>query len=285
MTATYVSTKKIEIADKLNDLSFQVLVQYPTNEKSSLNNFGPYVLDVCIDANIINKKFPLVIVSHGDGGSHLLYRSISTYLVKNGYVVAMIEHFGNNRNNNDLSQSIENLQYRPRHVCLTIDFFLSDIFFKNNVQKDKISIIGHSFGGYTALALAGGIPWTRDGQKVLTQTDNRIHSLVLMAPAAAFFIPDDSLKNVNLPILLIIGEKDTITPRYLTETLIKNSVKDRSKIEVKMIENAGHFSFISPFPLEMISPSFLPSTDPDGFDRVQFHKELPNMILNFLVNN
>lgn len=285
MTETYVGTKQLEIADELNDISFQVLVQYPTNEKSSLKNFGPYEMNVCMNANIINKKYPLVIVSHGDGGSHLLYRSISTYLVKNGYIVAMIEHFGNNRNNNDLSQSIENLQYRPRHVCLTIDFLLSNLFFKNNIQKDKISIIGHSFGGYTALALAGGIPWTNDGQLVLTQTDDRIHSLVLMAPAAAYFIPEDSLKNVNLPILLIIGEKDTITPRFLTEILITNGVKDRSKIKVKMIENAGHFSFISPFPSEMKSPSFLPSTDPDGFDRDQFHKELPNMILDFLVNN
>jgi len=284
MTETYIGTKLLEITDVLNDVSFPVFVQYPTSETSSPTFFGPYLMDVCTDAKIINKVFPLVIISHGDGGSYLLYRSISTYLAKNGYIVALLEHYGNNRNNNELSQSIKNLQYRPRHVSLTIDYMLSDNFFKDTIKKDRISIIGHSFGGYTALALAGGIPWTRDGQKVLTQTDDRIHSLVLMAPAAAYFIPENSLQNVKIPILLLIGERDLITPRYLTEVLIKNGVQDRSMIEVVMIENAGHFSFLSPFPSEMRSPTFLPSMDPDGFDREAFHKVLPKIILEFLVS-
>jgi hypothetical protein len=30
------------------------------------------------------------------------------------------------------------------------------------------------------------------------------------------------------------------------------------------------------------SPNFLPSTEPDGFDREAFHKEVPLEILNFL---
>jgi len=77
---------------------------------------------------------------------------------------------------------------------------------------------------------------------------------------------------------MIIGEKDLITPRYLTEVLIQNGVKDRSLIEVKLIENAGHFSFLSPFTLEMKSTTFLPSTDPEGFDRDEFHKELQKII-------
>lgn len=34
----------------------------------------------------------------------------------------------------------------------------------------------------------------------------------------------------------------------------------------------------------MKKPNFLPSTDPDGFDREQFHQQLPADILHFLNN-
>ena len=35
----------------------------------------------------------------------------------------------------------------------------------------------------------------------------------------------------------------------------------------------------------MKSPGFLPSTDPEGFDREKFHQQLPEEILNFLHDN
>ncbi|MGD0340493.1 MAG: alpha/beta fold hydrolase [Bacteroidales bacterium] len=278
----FVGSRQFQVKDETNGISFPVLVQYPTHQLSSPTNFGPYTMDVCSDAKIIDGQFPLVIISHGNSGSHLLYRTISTFLAKNGYIVAMLEHYGNNRNNNELEKSIENLQYRPRHVSLTIDYLLSENIFGQSISVDKIAIIGHSFGGYTALALAGGKPWTQSGQQVEVQNDSRINALVLMAPAAAFYIPESSLRKVNIPILLLIAEHDQFTPKKWTADVVVNGVPDKSKVTLKTIRNAGHFSFISPFPAIMKNPNFLPSTDPDGFDREVFHKELPSEILNFL---
>jgi len=281
----FVGSKQIEIRDAQNSISFPVLIHYPTNQVSMLTDFGPFKIDVCPNANILEGQFPLVIISHGNGGSRFLYRTISTYLAKNGYVVAMIEHYGNNRNNNDLSNSIENLQYRPRHVSLTIDSLLSDKFFGNSISLNDIFVIGHSFGGYTALASAGGEPWTKGGQKVEVQNDTRIKALVLMAPAVAFFLPSNSLKNVIVPIFLLTAEKDDITLQNWIADIVMNGVPDKSKVTLKTIENAGHFSFISPFPSIMNSSYFPPSTDPEGFNREAFHKQLPIDILNFLENN
>lgn len=74
----------------------------------------------------------------------MLYRTISMYLAEQGFVVAMLEHFGNNRNNNTLENTIENLKNRPRHVSLTIDAVLFETRFDEHILFEKIAVIGHS---------------------------------------------------------------------------------------------------------------------------------------------
>ena len=281
-TPIFVGSTNRIITDKKNDLSFPVLLQYPTLEQPRPTRFGPFTMDVAIDGEVMDGEFPLVVISHGNGGSHLLYRTISTYLAKKGFIVAMIEHYGNNRNNNELEKSELNLRYRPAHISVAIDDLVADKRIGKSISIDKIGVIGHSFGGYAALAASGGTPWTKEGQMIEVQHDDRIKAIVLMAPAAAYFIPPNSLKNVKIPMLLIVGEKDRITPKIWTEDVLLNGVTDPSKVQIMRIENAGHFSFISPFPPGMTNPNFLPSTDPPGFDREKFHQQLPADIFNFL---
>ncbi|OPJ59600.1 alpha/beta hydrolase family protein [Clostridium chromiireducens] len=276
---TYVGSKEIQIRDESKDINFNVLVQYPTNEPSMPTAFGSYTMDVCINAKLLEGEFPLVIISHGNGGSHIFYRTISTHLAKNGYIVAMVEHYGNNRNNNEFENTEENLILRPKHISLTIDKLLSDSFFSNHIIKDKIAVIGHSMGGYTALALAGGIPRTREGKIIKTTPDQRVKAVVLLAPGAGWFL--NGLDNVTIPILMLTAEHDPITPAWNAETVLK-SIPDKSLVTFRQIENAGHFSFLSPFPESMKSAKFLPSTDPEGFDREEFHAQLPKEILAYL---
>lgn len=282
MTDFFVGSKQLIIRDEMKNISFPVLLHYPTNEKSRPIAFGPYIMNVSPDAEIIEKQFPLVIISHGNGGSHLLYRTISTHLAKNGYIVAMLEHYGNNRNNNTLENTTENLINRPRHVSLTIDFLLSDKSFSRNIVHNKIGVIGHSMGGYTALALAGGIPRTKEGLIVEVASDSRVKAIVLLAPGVGWFM--NSLNSVAIPILMLTAEHDPVTPKWNGEIVI-NCIPDKSKLTFKEIENAGHFSFLSPFPATMKNVNFLPSTDPTGFDREKFHEELPIDILDFLNEN
>ena len=275
----FVGSREIRVNDKTLDISFPVLVHYPTHAPSVITAFGPYSMDVSPDAGIMEGQFPLVIISHGNGGSHLLYRTISSHLAKNGYIVAMVEHYGNNRNNNQLETSNENLMNRPRHISLTIDELLSENRFGKSIAACNIAVIGHSMGGYTALALAGGLPRTREGQKVETTPDSRVKAIVLLAPGTGWF--RHSLEKVTVPILLMIAEHDPITPDWNAE-IVLNYVPDKRQVTFRKVENAGHFSFLSPFPPHMKSPNFLPSTDPEGFDREQFHKQLPTEILEFL---
>ncbi|HNY12679.1 MAG TPA: alpha/beta hydrolase [Candidatus Wallbacteria bacterium] len=275
----FAGSKEIQNIDEVKGISFNVMVQYPSNTPSLPTRIGPYTMDVSVNAEIIDGCFPLVVISHGSGGSHLLYRTVSSFLARNGYIVAMVEHFGNNRNNNELENACENLILRPRHISLTIGNLFSDGFFGGHILKDKTSVIGHSMGGYTALALSGGIPRTREGEVIKTIADRRIKAIVLLAPAAGWFFK--GLDGVKIPILALTAEHDRFTPSKDIETVL-NCMPDRSLVTFKQIAGAGHFSFLSPFPATMKRPDFLPSTDPEGFDREKFHEQLPKEILDFL---
>ena len=71
--------------------------------------------------------------------------------------------------------------------------------------------------------------------------------------------------------------------RNAGEPLILDNVPDNTKVQCNIIENAGHFSFLSPFPESMINPTFAPSQDPMRFNREDFHNKLNAEILKFLL--
>ncbi len=73
----------------------------------------------------------------------------------------MIEHYGNNRINNELEGTNENFINRLKHTSQTIDYMFSNKQFTEHIHKDKVAVIGHSIGANTALVLAGGIPISR----------------------------------------------------------------------------------------------------------------------------
>jgi pimeloyl-ACP methyl ester carboxylesterase len=90
------------------------------------------------------------------------------------------------------------------------------------------------------------------------------------------------LSGVNIPILMLVGEKDEYTPYYHAQ-IILDGVPDKAKIQHRIVENAGHYSFLSPFPESMTNAAFPPSQDPFGFNRESFHHELNAEVLDFLL--
>ena len=280
----FAGIRQIRVKDEFNNIAFPVLVQYPTGIPSAPAAVGPYMMDISRDAPITEGAFPLILISHGNGGSYLLYRTISTHLAKNGYVVAMPEHHGNNTNGNELEGTDKNLTYRTRHLRLTMDAVSNDPRFKPGLRPDNVAIIGHSIGGCTALAMAGGIPGSRDRRSIEVESDPRVRALVLLAPATDWYLADNSLRNVKVPILMFFAGKDQLVLHCRPEVVL-NGVADASQVTFKVIENAGHFSFISPFPPHMTNPGFPPSVDPEGFDRGKFHEELPGEIREYLDKN
>jgi predicted dienelactone hydrolase len=287
---TFVGYCAVELVDEHSGVTFPMAVMYPTFSPGKTERFGPYSLNVSIDAAPKEGVFPLILISHGSGGLHLGYRTLAHHLACNGFIVGMPEHPFNNRNNNTLEGTVENLTNRPRHIRTAINWFFDSREFARFLKPDAVSIIGHSIGGYTALAVAGGVPISfphessdRLPHKISVTPDCRVKLLVLLAPASVWFKDVGALNGVNVPILMLVGEKDEYTPYCYHARIILDGVPDNTKIQYRIVENAGHFSFMSQFPEYMTNAEFPPSQDPFGFDRENFQHELNAEVLEFLL--
>ena len=282
----FVGCRTLEITDAALGLAFPLLVLYPTDVPGRPEPLGPYALDVALDAPVAGGLFPVVLISHGTGGSPHTHRLLAHFLARHGFVVGLPRHHANHRDDNSWHNTPDNLLARPRHLSLAIDALLTE--FGTALQPDWVALVGHSLGGYTALALAGGQPGSlphehADGtpQSIPTASDARVRALVLLAPATVWYRAAEALRNVRVPILLLMGEKDEWTPDFHAQ-IVLNGVADRRLVTHRIIKNADHYSFLSPFPPERTSPAFPPSQDPPGFDRAQFQEKLQAEILRFL---
>jgi hypothetical protein len=92
---------------------------------------------------------------------------------------------------------------------------------------------------------------------------------------------EGALADVDLPILMRTAELDEHTPAMHAEIILRG-VPSPQRINHRVVPNAGHFSFQSPFPPAMTRPEFPPSQDPKGFDRLAFQPVLHAEILTFL---
>jgi pimeloyl-ACP methyl ester carboxylesterase len=158
------------------------------------------------------------------------------------------------------------LLLRARRLRLALD---------SVARLDAIAVgVGHSLGATTLLALAGGEVWMRPGHKLAIPTDARLGRLVLLAPATDFFRAPGALDSVRTPIAAWVGTNDVITPPHQGE-LLRRSLSGRVPVDVRVIEGAGHFSFMSSPP---------PQTTEPLADRDEFLAELTRDVCAFVMS-
>ncbi len=283
-----VGCRAVSVHDPVQDARIPTWLLYPTDAGAETVRFGMYSLDVASDAPAVGSEFPLVVISHGTGGTPWAYRGLAAELVTRGFAVAMLEHPGNTRRDDALAHTIANLENRPRHVRLVIDAALADAQLGAAIAADRIAIAGHSMGGYTALAVLGGRAVTLPTQTpegrplpVSTGSDPRVRAAVLLAPAIDWFGSDGALAAVTAPIFVRTGEHDQLASASRIRWVLR-SHPVQAAIDHADVAQAGHFSFMSPFPPDMQRPEFPPSQDPPGFDRAAYQPVLHAEIAAFL---
>ncbi|QZA77715.1 hypothetical protein K4H28_15835 [Deefgea tanakiae] len=109
------------------------------------------------DAPLLAGKWPLIVLSHGTGGSGLQMGWLGRHLASQGFVAAAISHHGNTCMEPYLPQGFLLWWERATDLSRVIDFMLDHVEFGEVIAAEKIAAAGFSLGGYTALAVAGGI--------------------------------------------------------------------------------------------------------------------------------
>ena len=161
--------------------------------------------------------FPLVVYSHGSGAIRFLHSSYTEALASYGYMVVAPDHTGNTVFDRFSGNGapIEEIAFdRPTDVARVITAF-TDVAhptagaFAAAADAERIAVTGHSFGGYTAIAITTGVT-TDSGEFV---ADDRVDAIVPLAPATGgTLLADERLAAIDVPMMVVVGTDDTTTP-------------------------------------------------------------------------
>jgi predicted dienelactone hydrolase len=278
-----------------------VALYYPAQAPAREIAMGPFTVRVAVQAPPDAAFKGLIILSHGTGGAELGHSSLAEGLAAGGYIVAALRHPGDNFQDRSVWQRPPGAFFseRPKHASSVIDALLSDPEWKDRIAADargpRVGAVGHSAGGYTVIALAGGQPdlsrivahcqvhraddpifcgMGRTGETqsapIPAQTDKRVRAVVALAPLGVMFT-EASLAQVQIPTAIYAAELDRwLVPRFHAEWIAKNV----PRAQFHLVRGAWHFAFMDTPSSAIMTPDGDVAADPPGFDRAAMLKGL-----------
>jgi predicted dienelactone hydrolase len=292
-----------------NEAAIVVALYYPTEAPARTVAMGPFSVRAAIQGPPDATFKGLIVLSHGNSGTELGHSSLAEALAQGGYLVAALRHPGDNWQDRSLLQasSARYFTERPQHVSRVIDALLRDPAWSERIAKDaqgpRIGAIGHSAGGYTVLALAGGQPdmsrisahcqahsgedpifcgvvqtgqsTTSTATATTTQlisglTDARVRAVVALSPLGVVFSAE-SLAKIRIPTAIYEAEQDRyLVPRFHAQWITRNL----PNAEFHRVPNAWHYAFMDTPSMPIPSPDGDLGANPMGFDRPAFLQKL-----------
>lgn len=108
-------------------------------------------------AAIDGRKWPVILLSHGTGGSAVQMMWLGTELARHGFIAVAVDHHGNTAIEGEyLVQGFVLWWERARDLSFVLDTLIKDPQWSTRIDVDHIGAAGFSLGGYTAALLAGG---------------------------------------------------------------------------------------------------------------------------------
>lgn len=274
---------------------------YPSLTLAKAVSMGPTTMTVAINAPVNGKALPMIVMSHGTGGSYLGHFDTAIALADAGFVVVAMNHTGDNYA--DSSRSVD-IMDRPRQVSRVIDHMLSTWEGRAAIDPQRVGMFGFSSGGFTTLAIIGGVPdFAKIGPmcrqypgdfacQLLAKSDSpaassaaiavadaRIKAAVVAAPALGFTFSPGGLKDVTVPVQLWRAENDVIVPHPRYAEAVRLALPEAPDYHV--VANAGHYDFLAACSdaLASIAPAICTSSA--GFDRAAFHVGFDSEVVKF----
>ncbi|MFP2925334.1 alpha/beta hydrolase family protein [Pyxidicoccus sp. 3LG] len=289
-----VGFRELQMKDPVGGGPMGGLVFYPATEATSPLPVGLHRVDAGRDLTLVPGRYPLVIVSHGHGGWRWGHHNLATALAREGFVVATVDHPGDNFRDTSGAGTDAVWLGRAAHLRGLLDAVLADATVGSSVDPGRVGALGFSAGGYSVLLLAGGVPdfgrlerhcRTKKkeficealGKVRVTRPDlkagaePRVRAVFSMAPVGVFF-DKAGLKNVKVPVRLYAAAKDEVLPLADHAAHVKASLP--TPPEYTLVPRAGHFVFLAPCTKEGKEEAADLCTDPPGVDREKLHREL-----------
>jgi predicted dienelactone hydrolase len=308
-----VGMKQIEFVDpKDNHRHVALAMFYPARpqDSSATPLVMPFFANLHLyqDAEIAptDKKYPLVMFSHGRGSNPLYYAWFAEVLAAHGYIVAAPYHYRANTYDATIAYLANKLWQRPVDIGLAISFLLNDPVWGKYIDPDRIGIAGHSQGGFTSLWIGGAKVnadkylafqqgWRNNGMvpeylrqelpldatPALNVRDARVKAAFAMAPGIikAFGMDEVGLRELTIPTYITVGAGDTQTPP-----------KDNAEFAAQYIPNAelniipgkvDHEIFVNECEDEGRDEFPEACVDAPGVDRAKIHAEVGDAALRF----
>lgn len=242
---------------------------------------------------------PVVVISHGLGSDRTTFAYLAIHLASYGFAVLVPEHPGSNAARlqalvtGTASEVSEPAEFVNRPLDIT--FVLNQVESRINATPElrgrlnfqQVGVLGQSFGGYTALALAGApinpqqlqascqnleetlnlslLLQCRAGalaQPVPALQDGRIKAVFAINPITSAVLGQASISQIKVPTLVMTGNADTIAPAVVEQIQPFTWLTTNDRYLV-MMEGGTHFSTLDssaskdvvPLPPEVIGPS------------------------------
>lgn len=225
------------------------------------------------------ERCPLIVFSHGLGGSRDGYRYLGEHWSSQGYVCIHPSHAGSDavafrhlkgKPYTRLMALLDdpgNAANRPLDISFVLDQAAADADLRERVDFERVGVGGHSFGAFTAQALAGmrielgGLPRS-------DFRDERVKAIVAMSPQSAgrLGIHTRSWDTIATPAMYVTGTQDNEPQVGSAGRRMAFDAAPGPDQYLLTIENATHMAFSDH---ELRLPGAARRRDPNHFYYVQ----------------
>jgi len=225
---------------------------------------------------------PVVVISHGLGSDRTSFAYLAQHLASHGFAVLVPEHPGSNRSQVEsllagiASEVAEPTEFvnRPLDVTYLLNYLEQQARTNPAYQTlnlKQVGVLGQSFGGYTALALAGApinfkeldrncrdlentfnvsLVLQCQAQRLEVSSplktefrDPRIAAAIALNPITSAILGQDSISKITVPTLILAGSADTVAPALFEQIQPFTWLMTSEKYLVQLIPGT-HFSVI-----------------------------------------
>ena len=252
-------------------------------ERQRLSQNAPIPADIYLPtlAGQRQRNLPTVIISHGLGSDRTSYSYLGQHLASHGFLVINVEHPGSNAEQINallVGQSadvVPNEEFvdRPRQISQLLNYLEREATqYGSLINFAQVGVVGQSFGGYTALALAGAqidfevlaancppssqslnvslllqcqaSQLAEPAQTTLSLQDGRIRAAIAVNPITSVLFGEESMGQVTTPTMIVSSGADTVAPA-LQEQLVPFTWLTQPERYLLLMRQGTHFSTIA----------------------------------------